>query len=114
LIRAIICGGRNFNDWKYFCNCLDDIHKYDPFIEIAQGGANGADTFANMWANRNKIPVKIYKPDWDKFKKAAGMIRNRQMFDNFLPDMVIAFPGNTGTQGMINYALSKNCQVVRF
>ena len=52
--------------------------------------------------------------DWETHKKAAGMIRNRAMFDTWRPHVVVAFPGNAGTAGMKEYARSKGCGVLEF
>ena len=47
------------------------------------------------------------------YGKAAGPIRNQQMLDEGKPDVVIAFPGASGTADMINRAGLTNVPVVR-
>ena len=37
------------------------------------------DTLAEIYANNNCIPIKIFKPDLDKYGKSAGVIRNYKM-----------------------------------
>jgi hypothetical protein len=38
--------------------------------------------------------------DWKRFGRAAGPMRNERMLKEGRPDLVIAFPGRTGTAGM--------------
>jgi hypothetical protein len=58
-------------------------------IEVISGGAKGADSLAEKAALVSEIPVKVYKPDWNKYGKSAGYIRNQQIID--VCDMVLAF-----------------------
>lgn len=46
---------------------------------LVNGNAAGVDTIARRWALKESIPVKLFKPDWGRHGKAAGMIRNREM-----------------------------------
>ena len=39
----------------------------------------GVDWFGEQWAQEHGIPVKPFPADWARFRKPAGMIRNRQM-----------------------------------
>jgi len=48
-------------------------------VEIVSGGAKGADKFAENYAKDMLLPFKLFKAEWDKFGKSAGMIRNKQM-----------------------------------
>lgn len=81
-------------------------------IIIIQGGARGADRAADEWAIINWVPLETYLPDWDKYRKAAGPIRNKQMLDEGKPDVVIAFPGGRGTANMVSLAKKAGVEVV--
>ena len=48
-------------------------------IEIVQGGANGADKFAEIYANNHGYACKLFKADWDNYGKSAGYRRNSDM-----------------------------------
>lgn len=90
-----IVGSRNYTDYKQFKTFLQDALKTWPdVIEVVSGGAQGADAMAERWARENNIPIKIFKPDWVKFGKAAGPIRNQQIIE--YASHVIAFPSKTG------------------
>lgn len=92
--------------WMY--ECLDNYHKDYPITEVVSGTAEGADRLGEFWAYRNQIPIKIFKPDWDKFGKAAGHIRNKAMAE--YADRVIAFWDgiSRGTKNMIEQTEALN------
>ena len=68
MILAII-GSRNLNM---------KISEYMPtgITEIISGGAKGIDTLAEIYANKNNIPMRIIRPEYNKYKKAAPLKRN--------------------------------------
>ncbi len=110
--KILVCGGREYCDWrnvdrtlKFFTSNLDN-----PVI--IQGGAKGADFLAKAWAIYNEIDWQEYPANWTKHGKAAGPIRNQQMLDEGKPDLVIAFPGDTGTADMVKRAKEAGVRVV--
>jgi len=72
--------------------------------EIVSGGAKGADTLAEQFAKENNLPVKIFKPDWAKYGRGAGPVRNKQIVE--YADKVIAFwdGESKGTKSSIDLA----------
>lgn len=73
--------------------------------EVVSGGAEGADSAGEEWANRAGVPVTIHEPDWDKHGKAAGMIRNSDIIQD--ADRVLAiWNGSSGTQDSVAKARS--------
>ena len=86
-MRTAIIGSRNFTDWELMEKTLSQLNF--NITEIVSGGAKGADSLGEKYALTKNIPTKIYLPDWEKFGKAAGMIRNADIIKN--SDFVIAF-----------------------
>jgi hypothetical protein len=78
---------------------------------IIHGCANGADEWADYWADVNNVPHRAFPADWNKHGKAAGPIRNQRMLDEGKPDMVIAFPGGRGTADMVRRARTAGVEV---
>jgi hypothetical protein len=76
-VRLAIIGSRSFNNIELIQEVLKE-YIYTTKMVIS-GGAKGADKLAQDWAIQNDIPVKIFLPDWTKFGKAAGVIRNKQI-----------------------------------
>ena len=87
--RVIIAGGRNFND-KYLLEdnlmewildiYLKHIHDNEKVsIEIISGNASGADRLGEEFVKEHLYELKLFPANWNKYGKAAGPIRNRQM-----------------------------------
>lgn len=107
-MRVLVCGGRNFNNYKMLAETLDELNKIHRFTCLIEGEARGADRLSRAWANSRKIPVEAYPADWDTYWKSAGPIRNQEMLDKGKPDMVVAFPGSVGTADMLERAKKVN------
>lgn len=103
-MRAIVCGGRTYSELKYMFQVLDLCLEWWKLDLIITGGAFGADTLAHEWALRRKLKTEVYMADWKTYGKSAGIIRNRKMITEGQPNVVIAFPGTTGTENMIAIA----------
>ena len=56
---------------------------------VVSGGAHGADTLGADWARSKGYSVVEYLPNWNKYGKRAGFLRNEQIINDC--DMVIAF-----------------------
>lgn len=92
----MVTGGRDYADKERVYEVLDQAHAENPIGLLIHGKAKGADKLAQQWAWEHGIPEKPFPADWVQFRKAAGPIRNQEMVD-FGPDIVVAFPGDTGT-----------------
>ena len=110
--RIIVCGGRQYSDKSRVYQILDLLLPIKNNITIIQEDAQGADFLAKQWAADRSIKCENFPADWNKYKKAAGAIRNREMFNSGC-DLVIAFPGGSGTQNMCDYAQSKECEIIK-
>jgi len=103
LKRYIVCGGRHYNDWHFLMSKLNTLFQQDWNFVLVHGAAPGADTLASQWGEWVQVIVEPHPADWDKYGKAAGMIRNQEMLDSGV-DGVVAFPGGVGTAGMVRIA----------
>lgn len=105
--KVIVAGSRTFHDYGYLAKELDV--RIPPFIEeIVCGNADGPDKFGAKWAEEHGYPVKHFPAQWDKYGKAAGIIRNHEMGD--YADSLIAFwdGKSPGTRDMIEYMRKQN------
>lgn len=91
------------NEEKVFVT-LDKLLNIRSDFTIIQGGARGADAAAFRWAALRNIPCETFHADWNKYKHAAGPIRNKQMIDSGI-DLLVAFPGGKGTTNMIEQCI---------
>jgi len=104
LKKIAVVGSRGFNDYSLLERTLTP---YLPFV-LVSGGARGADSLAERFADKNNLEKIIFKPDWDKHGKAAGFIRNRLIIEH--SDVVLAFwdGQSKGTENSINIAKRLN------
>ena len=113
-MKAIVCGGRNFNDRDFLFATLDKIDNELPrpgIHCIISGCAPGADTLALEWSRKWDLVCGFFPADWKRHGRAAGPIRNQKML-NAGPDLVIAFPGGAGTADMVNRARAAGVRVI--
>lgn len=136
-MRVLVCGGRKFGDLKTVKRgtplwhervaeyravhraldalfpAADDMETWlpPPDTVIISGAASGADTAAVDWAVVNWVSFLEFPADWKKLGYAAGPIRNQQMIDEGRPDLVLAFPGGTGTADMVRRARAAGIEV---
>lgn len=108
---VIVCGGRDYNDREYLFKTLDWMQRELSFGGLSHGGASGADALAAEWAYDRGVPQVVYRADWKVWGRAAGPIRNIEMFKNVAPANVIAFPGGNGTRHMMRVARAGGAKV---
>ena len=113
--RVIVCGCKDFSGREFCFSRLDSILSEYEDVEIVSGHAKGADTFGEEYAETHGLSLKIFPPDWKRYGRAAGPIRNREMLKYSLEarPVVIAFWNRTskGTKDMINQAAKAGVKV---
>lgn len=78
MIKLAIVGSRSFNDYEKMCKTLDRL----KFHVVVSGGAGGADSLAERYAEEHGLGTIIHKADWDKYGKSAGYIRNKRIVED--------------------------------
>ncbi len=121
MVSLAIIGARTFDDYDLLCTEVTNQCKlWDIEIKdidaIVGGHCKGADMLGEKFAQENKIPKLIFKPDWAKYGKRAGFLRNHDIVNN--TTHIIAFPSvrGAGTQHSIRLAetLDKPMHIVEF
>jgi hypothetical protein len=111
-----VVGSRDFQDYALLCCTLDKIRARYPDCTLVSGGAQGADTLASQYSQEHGIPIRVFWADWNRYGKAAGPIRNREIVE--AADIVVAFwdGKSRGTKSTISIAKSwgRKVQIVRF
>jgi YspA, cpYpsA-related SLOG family/Possible lysine decarboxylase len=108
-VKVIIAGGRGYIFAAHDAKRLDALRDRLPITEVVCGCASGADTEGRKWAERAGLPVKEFRPDWDRHGRAAGPIRNGEMAR--YADALVAFPGGFGTSDMVRQAKAAGLRV---
>ena len=111
-VRVLVTGGRDYADKEYLFDVLDRWHAERGIECIIEGGATGADALAGMWANERGVMLHVFPAQWE-LGTSAGMLRNTQMLVEGKPNVVIAFPGDSGTENMMGIAQKQGVPVIR-
>ena len=116
-LRLLVTGSRYYKDYARLSselNALSDCLPEDVSLRVIHGGAHGADSLSQRWADEHHVPADVYMAEWDEHGKAAGPIRNQRMLDEGKPDIVIGFPlpGSRGTKHMMTIASQANVPVI--
>jgi hypothetical protein len=109
-MKVLVCGGRDYNKTSMVFFVLDSLRPRPT--QIISGNARGADKLGEMWAQQNNVACRVFPANWDKYGKRAGYLRNQQMLDEGIPDLVIAFPGGNGTKMMMSIAEAADIKVI--
>ena len=106
VIRLLVCGGRDFTDAARLERVLDAVHRKHAIEVLIEGEcptAVNADKLARDWAESRGVPVDPCPVDHDLDGPwpGAGPRRNARMHREKRPTHAVAFPGGTGTAGMV-------------
>jgi len=112
--KVIIAGSRGFSNYKLLkekCNEYLREKRKEYNIIIISGGARGADTLGEKYAQDEGFSLEVFPANWNKFGKSAGFRRNEQMAE--VADALIAFwDGKShGTKHMIEIMENKKLLV---
>jgi hypothetical protein len=114
-LKVIIAGSRSITDEELVQRCIKFIG-LDVTEEVC-GMAKGVDLIGRQWAFEHNIPVKEFPADWDKYGRAAGPIRNKQMGEYADAAIVIYKPDvSRGSKNMIETMkkLGKPVYIIEF
>lgn len=114
-MKILVCGDRKYQDYDAIFNFLSQKR---PSC-VVHGAAPGADSLAGKAAQALGIPVLEYPADWNRYKLAAGPMRNCQMLvENSDIKLVAAFhddiENSKGTKHMVSIAQKKGIETLLF
>jgi len=108
-VSLAIIGGRDFGNMNIFNKAMN------PYIGkvglVVSGAAPGADSIGERWADFHKIPKLVFPADWDRYKKAAGFIRNAHIASNCNACIAFWDGKSRGTKSTIDLCESKGIPV---
>jgi len=82
--RIILCGSRNFNNYKLFKNVADHVvgrWQWNGFfldareVELLNCGGKGADALSEKWGKSYGFMVKSFIPQWDNLEDGFVSIK---------------------------------------
>ena len=107
MTKIIIAGTRTFEDYETVSGfCLDCLsaEKISLPVCVLSGNCRGADACGEKFAKEMGFQLELFPAEWNKYKRAAGPVRNRKMVKE--ADRVIYFwdKKSKGTRSLIDLA----------
>ena len=101
--RLMISGSRTITDKEFIFGELDKVYAEHRNLVLISGGAKGADTIAEQWAESHNLVIEQHKPNWKQHGRGAGIIRNKEMV--LASDFVVIFwdGKSRGTKSVIDF-----------
>lgn len=116
MAKALVTGSRLFEDLSLVRKAMVMIA--NQFDELLVGDARGVDKVAHdEWEKLTNKPSRVFPAEWDKYGRAAGMIRNADMVRLLTPnsgDRVFGFwdGKSSGTKGCMELAKQRGIPVM--
>lgn len=101
-MKLMISGSRGITEFDFEGHIENDVDT------VICGGAKGVDTLAMEYAHKKGLKLIVLRPDYERYGKAAPLIRNREMVD--MADIILAVwdSKSKGTKYTINYATKQH------
>ncbi len=104
-MKLAVVGSRSFNNAEIFNEKMNWIINNIQVDTIVSGGAKGADSLASEFAKQHDLELIEFIPEWDKYGKKAGFIRNELIWRE--ADFGIAFWDGKSKGTKHSFELSK-------
>lgn len=90
-MKIAIVGSRTFTDYTVLVDYIEKNAAENNYIidEVISGGAKGADSLAERFAQDYDFKLTVFPADWKTYGKRAGAIRNEDIIKNC--DVCFAF-----------------------
>ena len=118
-MKIAIVGSRTFEDYEAMCSFIEEklaTMGCATIEAVVSGGAWGADTLAERYAQERGLQLIVFPAEWKKYGRRAGFIRNVDIIREC--DVCFAFwDGEShGTQHDIELCeqMNKQCFIYRF
>jgi hypothetical protein len=112
-MKLAIVGSRDFDDYDFLKKKILSSINLEEISCVISGGARGADSLAERFADEFKISKEIYLADWKRHGTLAGGLRNIDVANAC--DVLIAFWDGVspGTKDVIKKARCKHKKVIK-
>jgi len=105
-MKVFIAGSRSIKNFDF------KNHIPDETTLIITGGADGIDTLAEKYADKNRISKLILRPQYKLYGKAAPLKRNEKMIELCDLGLIIWDGSSKGTKYSIDYAKKTGKKII--
>lgn len=100
-MKVIVAGPRALRLYHPVENAIE-ASEYE-ITEVVSGGAVGADYCGEVWAEQNKIPLTIMRPEYRKYNPKIAPLKRNEKMGKYADAAVIVWDGKSrGTAHMIS------------
>jgi hypothetical protein len=103
-----ITGSRSINDYNWFHLQLSTIINEYSDITFISGGAKGIDSLIKKYCIDNNIILKEILPEWEKFGRGAGVVRNKEIIEESDLNIIFWDGESKGSKFNIDYCRKNN------
>lgn len=106
-MKIAILGSRTVKEIK-----INNVLPADT-TEIVSGGARGVDSCAAALAREMDIKLTVFLPEYERYGRAAPIVRNKQIVD-YADRVIVIWDGEShGSKFVIDYCkkVGKECQI---
>jgi hypothetical protein len=122
-MRIVCTGGRDFKNYEIVYSTLEILSPHFVYVGCCP---TGVDKYVREWCASQKdrdhingtttFDSAVFKADWDGLGRPAGPIRNSKMCAAAAKagcKLLLAFPGNKGTNDCIRHGKSHGMTILR-
>jgi len=107
-IKVALVGSRNINDMDFVERQFFRVLRKEGIdiddVVVVSGGAIGVDTLAQVIAKKHGLSIIIHYPQWWRFGKAAGPMRNAKIVKDADVVLAIRTEASKGTNDLVKKA----------
>lgn len=109
-MKVIVAGSRGVKDYRVVKDAIIESGFY--ITTLVSGMAKGVDELGVKFALENNIPIEEHYPNWKKYGKKAGCLRNIKMAKSGAEALIAVWDGeSTGTKNMIDEAIKRGLSI---
>jgi hypothetical protein len=108
-MKTIIAGSREIKNFEIISKAIEESGF--EITEVVSGTARGVDTQGEAWASYHGVPIRRFRPEWDKYGQRAGFVRNEEMAKYADALVAVWDTKSRGTLHMINTAIKHGLKV---
>lgn len=101
-MRLLVSGSRHYKDLPSIEKAILGVVRDQKDVTVIHGECSGVDKTSTIVATKHGFKVESHPPDWKKFGKAAGPIRNEEMIKSKIDHAVLFLSQDSkGTRHML-------------